>query len=183
MHNGTDMAAPTGTPVYATGDGVVLRSRVAGGYGNLVEVAHGYGYVTRYAHLSRLLVAEGAVVRRGQMVGLVGSTGRSTGPHLHYEVRIYGKSVDPSRFMQIVFAQPVDLVQLAASLRKGQPASAAPARPAQQPRETVVASAAQQARPRARGTIDIENYFGVEDGAEENESGFAAGHVSSGAPR
>lgn len=185
MHNGTDMAAPTGAPVYATGDGVVLRSRNAGGYGLLVEIAHGHGYVTRYAHLSKLLVPEGAIVMRGQMVGRVGSTGRSTGPHLHYEVRINGKSVEPSRYMQIVFAQPVNLAELSASLRKGAPRSvpAAPAAPSAPRRDVVVASAANDQRQRVRGSISIDNYFEGDAAEEPAESGFAAGHVRGGAPR
>ncbi len=126
MHAGVDMGAKTGTPVYATGDGIIRRSRVAGGYGNLVEIDHGFGYQTRYGHLSRLLVAEGSFVRRGQMVGLVGSTGRSTGPHLHYEVRIGGKPVDPTKYMQIVFTRQPDWNAIRYAILSGDTVKARP---------------------------------------------------------
>lgn len=99
-HAGVDIAARTGTPVYATGDGYIGRSRWAGGYGNLVEINHGSGYQTRFGHLSRRMVAEGQYVRRGTLIGLIGSTGRSTGPHLHYEVRYNGLAVDPTPFIR-----------------------------------------------------------------------------------
>jgi murein DD-endopeptidase MepM/ murein hydrolase activator NlpD len=99
-HAGVDIAAPTGTPVYATGNGYIGRSRWAGGYGNLVEINHGNGYQTRFGHLSQRYVAEGQYVQRGQLVGLIGSTGRSTGPHLHYEVRLNGVAQDPSPYIR-----------------------------------------------------------------------------------
>jgi murein DD-endopeptidase MepM/ murein hydrolase activator NlpD len=101
MHGGIDLAGPTGTPIYATADGIVGRSEWNnGGYGNLVEVNHGQGIQTRYGHMSRRLVEAGTRVRRGQLIGLMGSTGRSTGSHLHYEVRIDGRAVNPIPFMQ-----------------------------------------------------------------------------------
>lgn len=100
MHAGIDLAGPVGTPIYATADGVVGRSRWAGGYGNLVEIDHGRGIQTRYGHLSKSLVREGQRVKRGDQIALMGSTGRSTGSHLHYEVRIDGKAVNPVPFMQ-----------------------------------------------------------------------------------
>jgi murein DD-endopeptidase MepM/ murein hydrolase activator NlpD len=101
MHAGIDLAGPIGTPIYATADGMVGRSEWnAGGYGNLVELNHGQGIQTRYGHLSRRMVEPGQRVRRGQMIGLMGSTGRSTGSHLHYEVRIDGRAVNPIPFMQ-----------------------------------------------------------------------------------
>ena len=101
MHAGIDLAGPMGTPIYATADGIVGRSEWnAGGYGNLVELNHGQGIQTRYGHLSRRMVEPGARVRRGQVIGLMGSTGRSTGSHLHYEVRIDGRAVNPIPFMQ-----------------------------------------------------------------------------------
>lgn len=100
MHAGVDIPGPVGTPVYATADGVVGRSGVAGGYGNLVTVNHGKGIETRYGHLSKILVAANTRVRRGQLIGLMGSTGRSTGSHLHYEVRVDGAAVNPTPFMQ-----------------------------------------------------------------------------------
>ncbi|HYE28173.1 MAG TPA: M23 family metallopeptidase [Allosphingosinicella sp.] len=101
MHAGIDLAGAIGTPIYATADGVVGRSEWnSGGYGNLVELDHGHGIQTRYGHLSKSLVAAGQRVKRGDVIGLMGSTGRSTGSHLHYEVRIDGKAVNPVPFMQ-----------------------------------------------------------------------------------
>ena len=101
MHEGIDLAAPIGTPIYATADGTVLRAGWnSGGYGNLVEVDHGRGIITRYGHLSAILVRPGDRITRGQQVGRMGSTGRSTGSHLHYEVRIDGRAVNPIPFMK-----------------------------------------------------------------------------------
>jgi murein DD-endopeptidase MepM/ murein hydrolase activator NlpD len=101
MHPGLDMAAPIGTPVYATADGYVGRAeRTYGGYGNLVELEHGKGIETRYGHLSQILVHQGQRVHRGDLIALMGSTGRSTGSHLHYEVRIDGRAVNPMPFLQ-----------------------------------------------------------------------------------
>jgi murein DD-endopeptidase MepM/ murein hydrolase activator NlpD len=99
MHAGVDIPGPVGTPVYATADGIVSNASWRGGYGNLVEVNHGKGIATRYGHLSKMLVADGARVKRGQLIALMGSTGRSTGPHLHYEVRIDGHAVNPLPFL------------------------------------------------------------------------------------
>ena len=100
MHAGIDLAAPMGTPVYATADGTVDRAEWSGGYGNMVEVDHGKGLQTRFGHLSRILVHSGDHVKRGQVIALMGSTGRSTGSHLHYEVRIDGHAVNPVPFLQ-----------------------------------------------------------------------------------
>jgi murein DD-endopeptidase MepM/ murein hydrolase activator NlpD len=101
MHAGIDLAGPIGTPIYATADGVVQRSEYNnGGYGNLVELDHGHGIQTRYGHLSKSMVSAGQKVKRGDMIALMGSTGRSTGSHLHYEVRIDGKAVNPVPFLQ-----------------------------------------------------------------------------------
>jgi murein DD-endopeptidase MepM/ murein hydrolase activator NlpD len=101
MHPGIDLAAAYGTPVYATADGTVLRAGWnSGGYGNLVEIDHGRGISTRYGHMSAILVHEGDHVTRGQQIGRIGSTGRSTGNHLHYEVRIDGRPVNPIPFMK-----------------------------------------------------------------------------------
>lgn len=100
MHAGIDMAGPVGTPIYATADATVGHAGVRGGYGNLVELEHGAGISTRYGHLSRILVIAGERVRRGQQIGLMGSTGRSTGSHLHYEVRIDGNAINPLPFLQ-----------------------------------------------------------------------------------
>ena len=98
-HHGLDVAAPKGTPVFAAADGVVTRAEEAGAYGLLVEVDHGDGIVTRYAHQSAIDVAVGDTVRQGDRIGAVGSTGRSTGPHLHLEVRVEGEPVDPVDFL------------------------------------------------------------------------------------
>ena len=101
MHEGIDLAAPLGTPIYATADGVVTTAGWHnGGYGKLVKVDHGRGIETRYAHLSSIAVQPGQRVTRGQQVGRMGSTGRSTGSHLHYEVRIDGRAVNPIPFMK-----------------------------------------------------------------------------------
>lgn len=101
MHAGIDLAGPVGTEIYATADGIVSRSEYnGGGYGNLVVLNHGRGIETRYGHMSKRLVSDGQRVKRGDLIGLMGSTGRSTGSHLHYEVRIDGKAVNPIPFMQ-----------------------------------------------------------------------------------
>ncbi|HLL31940.1 MAG TPA: M23 family metallopeptidase [Allosphingosinicella sp.] len=127
MHAGIDLAGPIGTPIYATADAVVGRSEYnSGGYGNLVELEHGHGIQTRYGHLSRSLVRAGQRVKRGDMIGLMGSTGRSTGSHLHYEVRIDGKAVNPVPFLQSSnYLQSVQQRAAAASrIAIGGPASA-----------------------------------------------------------
>lgn len=103
MHSGIDFKAATGTPVLSTGDGVVVRAGRRGGYGKVVEIKHKDGYTTRYAHLSRISVKTGQRIRLGQTVGKVGSTGRSTGPHLHYEIRKNKKAHNPSKFMKTGF--------------------------------------------------------------------------------
>src|SRR3569832_60382 len=101
MHPGIDLAGAYGTPIYATAEGTVLRAGWnCGGYGNLVEIDHGRGITTRYGHMSAILVHPGDHVTRGQQVGRMGSTGRSTGNHLHYEVRIDGRAVNPIPFMK-----------------------------------------------------------------------------------
>jgi murein DD-endopeptidase MepM/ murein hydrolase activator NlpD len=99
MHAGVDIPGPVGTPIYATADGIINHAGRQGGYGNLVEINHGKGIATRYGHLSRIMVADNVRVTRGQLIGLMGSTGRSTGPHLHYEVRIDGHAVNPIPFL------------------------------------------------------------------------------------
>ena len=100
MHSGMDFKAPTGTPVYATGPGKVVKASWNGGYGRLVEIQHAGNIVTRYAHLSRINVQVGDHVAAGKVIGRVGSTGRSTGPHLHYETRLGKKAVNPGRFIK-----------------------------------------------------------------------------------
>lgn len=99
QHHGIDLAAPTGTPVYATADGIVSRADWYSSYGLYISVEHGASMQTRYAHLSRLAVAAGDNVKKGDLIGYVGSTGRSTGPHLHYEVRVDGLAVNPIPYM------------------------------------------------------------------------------------
>ncbi|MBR0844454.1 peptidoglycan DD-metalloendopeptidase family protein [Bradyrhizobium liaoningense] len=100
MHTGLDFRAATGDPVRVTANGKVVSAGWSGGYGRMVEVDHGNGLSTRYGHLSEINVKVGEIVRIGQVVGLVGSTGRSTGPHLHYETRIEGEAVDPQKFLR-----------------------------------------------------------------------------------
>ena len=98
-HKGIDLAAPTGTPVYATADGTVGRADWFSSYGLYVAIEHGSDLETRYAHMSRLAVAAGQHVNKGDIIGYVGTTGRSTGPHLHYEVRVGGEAVNPIPYM------------------------------------------------------------------------------------
>ncbi|MDM1345411.1 M23 family metallopeptidase [Myroides marinus] len=99
FHSGMDFSAEVGTPVYATGNGKVIRANnELSGYGNLIEVDHGYGYLTRYAHLSKYQARAGQAVKRGDIIGYVGSTGRSSGPHLHYEVHYQGNVVNPLNY-------------------------------------------------------------------------------------
>ena len=100
MHTGLDFRAATGDPVRATANGKIVSSGWMGGYGRMVEVDHGNGLSTRYGHLSEIHVRVGDVVKIGQVIGAVGSTGRSTGPHLHYETRIDGDPVDPQKFLR-----------------------------------------------------------------------------------
>lgn len=99
-HSGMDFKAPTGTPVLATGPGKVIKASWQGGYGRLVEIQHTGGITTRYAHLSRIHVKVGDYVSTGKRIGRVGSTGRSTGPHLHYETRVSNRAVNPDRFIK-----------------------------------------------------------------------------------
>jgi murein DD-endopeptidase MepM/ murein hydrolase activator NlpD len=98
-HAGLDFSAPSGTPIYATGDGVVEDASMSDvGYGNHVVIKHGYGYKTLYGHMLRIKVKAGQSVKRGDVLGWVGSTGKSTGPHCHYEVMKNGEKVDPVYF-------------------------------------------------------------------------------------
>ncbi len=99
-HKGVDLSAPVGTPIYATADGVVGKASWFGGYGLYVQLEHGNDLETRYGHMSRLAVAEGQHIHKGDVLGYVGTTGRSTGPHLHYEVRVNGVAVNPIPYMQ-----------------------------------------------------------------------------------
>jgi len=99
MHTGMDFHATAGDPIYATAAGKVVKAGWEGGYGQMVEIDHGEGFSTRYGHMSAIGVTVGQKVRAGQVIGRVGSTGRSTGPHLHYETRVNGEAVNPERFL------------------------------------------------------------------------------------
>jgi murein DD-endopeptidase MepM/ murein hydrolase activator NlpD len=99
MHKGLDFTAPQGTPIYATGNGVVkVAGSTGNGFGNHVVINHGYGYETLYGHMYRIKARQGQRIKRGEVIGWVGSTGKSTGPHCHYEVHINGREVDPVYF-------------------------------------------------------------------------------------
>lgn len=115
FHEGMDFTAPVGTPVYVTGDGVVEFSGWQTGYGNTVVIDHGYGYKTRYAHLSKILTQRGRRVKRGEEIALVGNTGKSTGPHLHYEVIYKGQHVNPVNYyyMDLSPEEYDNMIQLA----------------------------------------------------------------------
>jgi murein DD-endopeptidase MepM/ murein hydrolase activator NlpD len=99
MHTGIDFRGDTGDPIRATAAGSVTIAGSSGGYGKMVEIDHGNGFATRYGHLSEIDVDVGDTVRSSAIVGKLGSTGRSTGPHLHYEVRVKGEAVDPQKFL------------------------------------------------------------------------------------
>jgi len=99
FHPGLDISSDTGDPVYATADGKITTAAMAGNYGNLVVIDHGYGIETRYGHLSAFKVREGQAVKRGDLLGLVGATGRTTGSHLHYEVRANGRILNPLQLL------------------------------------------------------------------------------------
>jgi murein DD-endopeptidase MepM/ murein hydrolase activator NlpD len=99
LHRGVDISAPSGTPIRCAGDGVVLEAGMMNGYGRVVIIDHGNGYETYYAHLSRFAVVAGQEIRQGEILGAVGSSGRATAPHLHYEVRRYGTPQNPTHYM------------------------------------------------------------------------------------
>ena len=113
FHAGLDFAAKTGTPVFATADGTVESAGRESGYGNCIDITHGYNYLTRYAHLSEIMVKAGQQVKRGEMIGKVGSTGKSTGPHLHYEVRFKDEPQNPVNyyFMDLSPEQYAEMVR------------------------------------------------------------------------
>lgn len=115
FHEGLDFAAAKGTDVFATGNGRVTVSGREAGYGNCIDIDHGYNYVTRYAHLSEILVKPGEEVKRGQLIGKVGSTGKSTGPHLHYEVRFKDIPQNPVNyyFMDLTPEEYYEMIQIA----------------------------------------------------------------------
>ena len=98
FHEGMDFTAPVGTDIFATGNGVVTYAGWRQGYGETVEIDHGFNYATRYAHCSKLFVRVGQKVKRGDVIALVGNTGKSTGPHVHYEVHYLGRPIDPRNY-------------------------------------------------------------------------------------
>lgn len=114
LHTGLDFQAQVGAPIVAAAGGVVVTSEHHPEYGNMVEIDHGNGLVTRYGHASRLLVKKGDLIKRGQQVAMVGSTGRSTGPHLHFEVMVQGVHQDPQRFLAGGPRQPAQAPHAAA---------------------------------------------------------------------
>ncbi len=105
FHPGIDIRAPEGTPIHATADGVVLNAGIVNGYGRFVAVDHGHGLTTGYGHMSGFAVTTGQSVTRGQVIGYVGHTGRTTGNHVHYEVRIHGTVVNPHKYLRTTLAQ------------------------------------------------------------------------------
>ncbi|ASB49643.1 M23 family metallopeptidase [Alkalitalea saponilacus] len=118
FHEGIDFSAPTGTEIYATGDGVITSVRNSAiGYGKHIEIDHGFGYSTLYAHLDEFNVRVGQRVNRGDVIGFVGNTGKSTAPHLHYEVRIKGRAVDPTHyfFQDLTPEQYEEMIRIASN--------------------------------------------------------------------
>ena len=110
-----DFSANTGTPVYATGNGIIKSAGWERGYGLTIEIDHGFEYQTRYAHLNKINVKRGQKIKRGEIIGLVGSTGKSTGPHLHYEVVNKGRKVNPINyyFMDLTAEEYDQMIQMA----------------------------------------------------------------------
>ena len=119
-HEGMDFNAPTGTPIHATADGRVIEAEYSTTFGNVVKIDHGYGMITLYAHMNGFNTRQGKMVKRGQVIGFVGNTGLSTGSHVHYEVHINGKVVDPVYyFFNDVSPEQYDMiVDLAGQPRK-----------------------------------------------------------------
>lgn len=118
MHEGVDLSAPKGTSVYATGNGIVSQAEWRPGYGQVIEINHGFGYKTRYAHLSKMFVIEGDSVTRGEVIGEVGNTGTSSGAHLHYEVRYRNNTVNPIHYFNKDMT-PESYIDLMEQLSKG----------------------------------------------------------------
>lgn len=121
MHEGIDFIADTGTPIVAAASGVVQFAGFHPQYGNMIDIDHGNDLVTRYAHASRLLVQEGDVVQRGRRIAEIGSTGRSTGPHLHFEVRYKGSAQNPMQFLLAGNSQPEEPAKVAKAARRTTP--------------------------------------------------------------
>ena len=120
MHTGVDLTAKTGTPIYSSGDGVVVKADWGGGYGKMVVVDHGYGYKTRYAHMSKFKVKKGDKIKRGTILGHVGTTGTSTSPHLHYEVLHNERQINPVNyfFNDLTPSEYDELLEVAAQDRQ-----------------------------------------------------------------
>ena len=114
-HKGIDIPGPVGTPIYATADGMIGRAQWVSGYGKFVEINHGNAVQTRYGHLSAMNVAAGQRIKKGDILGYMGSTGRSTGSHLHYEVRVAGEAINPSAFLSPLKAGETNANMLLAS--------------------------------------------------------------------
>lgn len=126
-HKGLDIPGPIGTPIYATADGIVGRAQWVNGYGKYVEINHGNAVQTRYGHLSAMNVQPGQVIHKGEVLGYMGSTGRSTGSHLHYEVRIGGEAVNPTAFLAPAKEHPAAVNLLIASKQTDSKAMGGPA--------------------------------------------------------
>jgi murein DD-endopeptidase MepM/ murein hydrolase activator NlpD len=109
FHSGIDIDAPYGTPIRAAGDGIVVQAAMVGGYGREIEVDHGHDVKTLYGHLSAIAVVSGQHVTRGQVIGYVGQSGRATGPHLHYEVRVHNVPVNPHKYLRVSFQEASNL--------------------------------------------------------------------------
>jgi murein DD-endopeptidase MepM/ murein hydrolase activator NlpD len=104
QHSGIDFVTPVGTPIVAAGDGTVIKAGLDPAYGNFIEIAHGDGFISKYAHNSKLFVKSGQTITRGQLIANSGSTGRSTGPHLHYEIHQHNSYLNPAKIL--VYAPP-----------------------------------------------------------------------------
>lgn len=126
-HKGIDIPGPVGTPIYATADGMIGRAQWVSGYGKYVEINHGNAVQTRYGHLSAMNVAPGQRIKKGDILGYMGSTGRSTGSHLHYEVRIAGEAINPTAFLSPLNAADANANALLASNQAGSKAMGGPA--------------------------------------------------------
>jgi murein DD-endopeptidase MepM/ murein hydrolase activator NlpD len=126
-HKGIDIPGPVGTPIYATADGMIGRAQWVSGYGKFVEINHGNAVQTRYGHLSAMNVAPGQRIHKGDILGYMGSTGRSTGSHLHYEVRIAGEAINPTAFLSPIKADAAGANLLLAARTTGSKAIGGPA--------------------------------------------------------
>ncbi len=126
-HKGLDIPGPIGSPIYATADGIIGRAQIVSGYGKFIEINHGNDIQTRYGHMSALNVQAGQYVHKGDVIGFMGSTGRSTGSHLHYEIRVGGEAVNPTAFLGPVKQSPLEANRLLAAQHVDTTASGGPA--------------------------------------------------------